>query len=220
MSTQRLVKQISAADAAALVQDAARVMIGGFLNCGSPEKLIDAVLTAGKQSLTVIANDTAFPDKGIGKMIVARRVQKAIVSHIGTNPETGRQMNAGELEVELVPQGSLAEKIRAGGFGLGGFYTPTGVGTIVADGKETKVIDGKTYLLELPLTADVALVKAYKADKTGNLVFRRSAQNFNPLMATAAATVIVEAEHIVEVGEIDPDEVMTPSIFVQYLVQG
>ena len=220
MSTQRLVKQISSADAAALVRDGARVMIGGFLNCGSPEKLIDEVLAAGKQSLTVIANDTAFPDKGIGKMIVARRVQKAIVSHIGTNPETGRQMNAGELVVELVPQGSLAEKIRAGGFGLGGFYTPTGVGTIVADGKETKVIDGKTYLLELPLTADVALVKAYKSDKAGNLVYRRSAQNFNPLMATAAATVIVEAEHIVEVGEIDPDEVMTPSIFVQYLVQG
>ena len=220
MSTQRLVKQISSADAAALVRDGARVMIGGFLNCGSPEKLIDEVLAAGKQSLTVIANDTAFPDKGIGKMIVARRVQKAIVSHIGTNPETGRQMNAGELVVELVPQGSLAEKIRAGGFGLGGFYTPTGVGTIVADGKETKVIDGKTYLLELPLMADVALVKAYKADKAGNLVYRRSAQNFNPLMATAAATVIVEAEQIVEVGEIDPDEVMTPSIFVHYLVQG
>ena len=220
MSTQRLVKQISAADAAELVQDGARVMIGGFLNCGSPEQLIDAVLAAGRQSLTVIANDTAFPDKGIGKMIVERRVQKAIVSHIGTNPETGRQMNAGELDVELVPQGSLAEKIRSGGFGLGGFYTPTGVGTIVADGKETKVIDGKTYLLELPLTADVALVKAYKADKAGNLVYRRSAQNFNPLMATAAAAVIVEAEQIVEVGEIDPDEVMTPSIFVHYLVQG
>jgi len=215
-----MAKQISAVEAAALIENKASVMIGGFLNCGSPEKLIDEVLAAGKKGLTIIANDTAFPDKGIGKLIVEKRAQKAIVSHIGTNPETGRQMNAGELEVELVPQGTLAEKIRAGGFGLGGFLTPTGVGTPVAQNKETKVVNGKDYLLELPLKADVALIKAYKADKAGNLVYRRSARNFNPFMATAADVVVVEAEQIVEIGEIDPDEVVTPGIFVQYLVKG
>ena len=215
-----MAKQISAVEAAALIENKASVMIGGFLNCGSPEKLIDEVLAAGKKGLTIIANDTAFPDKGIGKLIVEKRAQKAIVSHIGTNPETGRQMNAGELEVELVPQGTLAEKIRAGGFGLGGFLTPTGVGTPVAQNKETKVVNGKDYLLELPLKADIALIKAYKADTAGNLVYRRSARNFNPFMATAADVVIVEAEQIVEIGEIDPDEVVTPGIFVQYLVKG
>ena len=215
-----MAKQISAAEAAALIDNKASVMIGGFLNCGTPEKLVEELLAAEKTDLTIIANDTAFPDKGIGKLIVAKRVQKAIVSHIGTNPETGRQMNADELAVELVPQGTLAEKIRAGGFGLGGFLTPTGVGTPVADNKETKVVDGKTYLLELPLKADIALIKAFKADKAGNLVYRRSARNFNPLMATAAAIVIAEAEQIVEVGELDPDEVVTPGIFVKYLVKG
>lgn len=215
-----MAKIISAAEAAALVENEADVMIGGFLNCGSPEMVIDAVLAAGKKDLTIIANDTAFVDKGIGKLIVEQRAKKVIVSHIGTNKETGRQMNAGELAVELVPQGTLAERIRAGGFGLGGFLTPTGVGTPVAEDKEVKVVNGQTYLLELPLKADVALVKAYKADKAGNLVYRRSARNFNPLMATAAAVTIVEAEQIVEVGELDPDEIVTPSIFVQYLVQG
>ncbi len=215
-----MAKLISASEAATMIEDGASVMIGGFLNCGGPEALVDAVLAAGKKDLTLIANDTAFPDKGIGKLIVEKRAQKVIVSHIGTNKETGRQMNAGELAVELVPQGTLAERIRAGGFGLGGFLTPTGVGTPVAEDKEVKVVNGRTYLLELPLTADVALVKAYKADKAGNLVFRRSARNFNPLMATAAAVTIVEAEHIVEIGELDPDEIVTPSIFVQYLVQG
>lgn len=220
MSEREINKQISIAEAAKLIDDGDCVMIGGFLNCGSPEKLIDQVLASGKTDLTVIANDTAFPDRGIGKLVVGRRLKKVIVSHIGTNPETGRQMNSGELEVELVPQGSLAEKIRSAGFGLGGFLTPTGVGTPVANGKETKVINGKEYLLELPLKADVALIKAYKADKMGNLAYRRSARNFNPLMASAAETVIVEAEKIVEIGEIDPDEVITPSIFVKYLVQG
>ncbi len=215
-----MAKIISAEQAAALVDNEACVMIGGFLNCGSPETVIDAVLAAGKKDLTVIANDTAFPDKGIGKLIVEKRTRKVIVSHIGTNKETGRQMNEGELAVELVPQGTLAEKIRAGGFGLGGILTPTGAGTPVAADKENKVIDGATYLLELPLKADVALIKAHRADKAGNLVYRRSARNFNPLMASAASVTIAEVEEIVEVGEIDPDEVVTPSIFVQYLVQG
>jgi len=215
-----LAKIISAGEAANMVKDGMTVMIGGFLACGTPESLIDALVQKGVKDLTVIANDTAFPDKGIGKLVVNRQLKKVTVSHIGTNPETGRQMHAGELTVELVPQGTLAECIRAGGFGLGGFLTPTGVGTVVEDGKQKLTIGGREYLLELPLKADVALLKAAKADKAGNLVFRKAARNFNPLMATAAEIVIVEAQEIVETGTIDPDEVMTPGIFVDYLVRG
>jgi acetate CoA/acetoacetate CoA-transferase alpha subunit len=196
------------------------VMVGGFLGCGTPQNLVDQVLANGTKDLTLVCNDTAFPDSGVGKLVVSRQFKKVIVSHIGTNPETGRQMNAGELAVDLVPQGTLAERIRSAGFGLGGILTPTGVGTPVEAGKQKLTIDGKDYLLELPIKADVALVKAYKADKAGNLVFRKAARNFNPLMATAASIVIVEAQNIVETGEIDPDEVMTPGIFVNYLVQG
>ncbi|MDR7866556.1 MAG: CoA transferase subunit A [Sporomusaceae bacterium] len=206
--------------ALAAVKAGMTVMIGGFLAVGTPERLIDALLQKGTDGLTVIANDTATPEKGIGKLVVARRLKRAVVSHIGTNPETGRQMNNGELSVELVPQGTLAERIRAGGAGLGGILTPTGIGTSVADGKEAIKVDGRDYLLEKPLKADVALLKAYMADTAGNLVFRRSARNFNPLMATAADVVIVEAELIVDAGQIDPDEVMTPGIFVDYIVQG
>jgi len=202
------------------VQDGMTVMIGGFLAVGTPELLVDALLAKGTKELTVIANDTAFPDKGIGKLVVNRRLQKAIVSHIGTNPETGRQMNAGELQVELVPQGTLAERIRAGGAGLGGILTPTGLGTIIAEGKDMIVIDGREYLLEKYLKADVALIKAHTADTAGNLLFHRSARNFNPLMAMAAGTVIVQAENIVEAGHIDPDQVMTPGIVVDWIVRG
>ena len=215
-----MVKIISAAEAAAKVKDGMTVMVGGFLGCGTPQLLVDQLLALGTKDLTLVCNDTAFPDAGVGKLIVAKQFKKVSVSHIGTNPETGRQMNAGELEVELVPQGTLAERVRSAGFGLGGILTPTGVGTPVETGKQKLTINGKEYLLELPIFADVALVKAYKADKAGNLVYRRSARNFNPLMATAAPVVIVEAENIVETGEIDPDEVMTPGIFVNYLVQG
>lgn len=196
------------------------VMVGGFLGCGTPQSLVDQVLADGTKDLTLVCNDTAFPDSGVGKLVVSRQFKRVIVSHIGTNPETGRQMNANELAVDLVPQGTLAERIRSAGFGLGGILTPTGVGTPVEAGKQKLTIDGKDYLLELPIKADVALVKAYKADKAGNLVFRKAARNFNPLMATAAQLVIVEAQNIVEIGEIDPDEVMTPGIFVNYLVQG
>lgn len=202
------------------VQDGMTVMIGGFLAVGTPELLVDALLAKGTKELTVIANDTAFPDKGIGKLVVNRRLQKAIVSHIGTNPETGRQMNAGELQVELVPQGTLAERIRAGGAGLGGILTPTGLGTIIAEGKDMIVIDGREYLLEKYLKADVALIKAHTADTAGNLLFHRSARNFNPLMAMAAGTVIVQAENIVEAGHIDPDQVVTPGIVVDWIVRG
>ena len=215
-----MAKIISAAEAAAKVKDGMTVMVGGFLGCGTPQTLVDQVLADGTKDLTLVCNDTAFPDSGVGKLVVSRQFKRVIVSHIGTNPETGRQMNANELAVDLVPQGTLAERIRSAGFGLGGILTPTGVGTPVEAGKQKLTIDGKDYLLELPIKADVALVKAYKADKAGNLVFRKAARNFNPLMATAAKVVIVEAQNIVEIGEIDPDEVMTPGIFVNYLVQG
>lgn len=197
------------------------IMAGGFMGVGTPQELVAAMLEANVEDITLIANDTAFADAGIGPLIVNKRVKKVIASHIGTNPETGRQMISGEMEVELVPQGTLAERVRAGGSGLGGVLTPTGVGTIVEEGKEKITVDGREYLLEKPLRAEVALLKAYKADKAGNLIYHRSARNFNPLMALAADTVIVQVEQLVEVGEIDPDEVMTPGILVDKIyVQG
>ena len=196
------------------------LMVGGFLAVGTPEILVDGLVEKGVRDLTVIANDTGFPDKGVGKLVVNKQLKKVIVSHIGTNPETGRQMNLKELEVELVPQGTLAERIRAGGSGLGGVLTPTGLGTIVEEGKQVVTVDGREFLLEKPLKADVALLKAAVADKAGNLIYRRSSRNFNPVMAMAAETVIVVAEKIVEIGEIDPDQVMTPGIFVDMIVQG
>lgn len=215
-----MAKIISPQAATELIKDGMTVMIGGFLAVGTPEKLVDALVAKGTKNLTVVGNDTGTPEKGIGKLVVNRQLKKVVVSHIGTNPETGRQMHAGEIEVELAPQGTLAERIRAAGAGLGGVLTPTGLGTIVAEGKQILAIDGREYLLEKPLKADVALLKAHTADKAGNLVFRRSARNFNPVMGTAATVVIVEAANIVELGAIDPDAVMLPGIFVQYLVQG
>ncbi|WP_312562240.1 acetate CoA-transferase subunit alpha [Anaerospora sp.] len=212
-------KVTTIAQALESVKDGMTVMIGGFLGVGTPELLVDALITKGITDLTVIANDTAFADKGIGKLVANRRLQKVIVSHIGTNPETGRQMNAGELQVELVPQGTLAERIRAGGAGLGGILTPTGLGTIVAEGKAIINIDGREYLLEKYLKADVALLKAHTADSAGNLLFHRSARNFNPLMAMSADVVIVQVENIVEAGQIDPDQVITPGIVVDWIVQ-
>ena len=203
-----------------IFQDNQTIMIGGFLAVGTPEGLIDGIVDLKLKDLTVIGNDTGFIDKGIGKLVVNKQTKKVIVSHIGTNPETGRQMNAGELQVDLVPQGTLAERIRCGGSGLGGVLTPTGVGTIVEEGKEKKTIDGKTYLLELPLRANIALLKAAKADTMGNLVYRRASRNFNPIMAMAADLVIVEAEEIVEVGCLDPDEIMTPGVMVDLVIQG
>jgi acetate CoA/acetoacetate CoA-transferase alpha subunit len=207
-------------DVLARLKDGQVIMIGGFLNTGTPEALVNVLVEQQVKNLTVIANDTAFPEQGIGKLVINKQVARAIVSHIGTNPETGRQMYAGELKVELVPQGTLAERVRAGGSGLGGVLTPTGVGTVVADGKEQIVSGGKTYLLELPLKADIALIKAWKADKYGNLVYHRAARNFNPLMAMAADVVIAEAEEILEVGSLDPDQVMTPGACVDMIIQG
>lgn len=213
-------KVISVDQALEKVKDGMTVMVGGFLGVGNPPALVDALVKKGVKNLTLIANDTARPELGIGKLVVNKQLQKVIASHIGTNAETGRQMIAGELSVDLVPQGTLAERIRCGGAGLGGFLTPTGVGTIVEDGKQRLVIGGKSYLLELPLRADVALLSAHKADKFGNLVFWRSTRNFNPIMAFAADVVIVEAKQIVETGEIDPDEVMVTGVVIDWLVQG
>lgn len=195
------------------------LMIGGFLAVGTPESLVDALIEKAVKDLTLICNDTGFPDKGTGKLIVNKQVTKLIASHIGTNPETGRQMNAGEIEVELVPQGTLAERIRCAGAGLGGVLTPTGVGTIVEKGKEVITTNGKTYILETPIFADIALIKAAKADTFGNLLYRCSARNFNPLMAMAAKFVIAEVEEIVEAGSIDPNEVMTPGIFINKIIK-
>ena len=200
--------------------DGQTIMIGGFLGVGTPESLVDGLVELNVKNLTIIANDTAFIGRGIGKLVVNKQAKKVIVSHIGTNPETGRQMNAGELEVDLVPQGTLAERIRSAGAGLGGILTPTGIGTIVEKGKEKITVNGKTYLLETPLRADVALIKAAKADTLGNLVYNRAARNFNPLMAMAADLVIVEAEEIVDAGSLDPDEIMTPGIFVDMVIKG
>lgn len=202
------------------IKDGMTIMIGGFLGNGTPETLIDAIVEKGVKNLTIIANDTAFVDKGIGKLIVNKQVKKVITSHIGTNKETGRQLNAGELDVVLVPQGTLAEQVRAGGAGLGGILTPTGLGTIVEENKQKIVVDGKEYLLETPIRADVALIAGSKVDKSGNAYHTKSTRNFNPLMATAADLVVVEAEKVVEIGEIDPDVVMTLGIFVDFVVRG
>ena len=211
---------IKVAEVVAIVPDGATVMIGGFLAVGAPERLVDALVQAGRQDLVVIGNDTARPGLGIGKLIDARLCRKVVVSHIGTNPETQRQMLAGELEVELVPQGTLAERIRAAGFGLGGVLTPTGIGTVAAEGKPTLELDGRSFLVERPLAADFALIKAKEADYNGNLNYTLTACNFNPLMAMAARTVIAEADAIVPVGMITPDDVDTPGILVDHLVAG
>ncbi|MEA4960606.1 CoA transferase subunit A [Lutispora sp.] len=213
-------KLISIDDAVNMIHDGMTIMVGGFLGCKNPFGIVDAIVEKGVKDITLIANDTAFPDIGIGKLIVNKQVKKLIASHIGTNKETGNQMNAGELEVELVPQGTLAERIRAAGAGLGGILTPTGLGTVVAEGKTIIEVDGKEYLLEKPLKADVALIVGAKVDKKGNIRYRKATRNFNPLMAAAAELVIVEADEIVEVGGIDPDDVMTPGLFVDYVVGG
>jgi acetate CoA/acetoacetate CoA-transferase alpha subunit len=202
-----------------MIKDGQIIMIGGFMFAGTPEILIDGIIKKGIKGITVISNDTCTPEYGIGLLIVNKRISKLISSHIGRNKETGRQMSAGETEVMLVPQGTLAERIRTAGAGLGGFLTPTGVGTSVEEGKQKINTNGKDYLLELPLRADVALLKAWKADKSGNLIYRRAARNFNPLMATAADLVIAAAENIVEVGGLDPDLVATPGALVDIIVQ-
>jgi acetate CoA/acetoacetate CoA-transferase alpha subunit len=205
-------------EAVALIPNGASLMIGGFMAVGTPERLVDELIRQGKRDLTVIANDTAMPGRGIGKLITAKVVHKVIASHIGLNPETQKKMLAGEIEVELVPQGTLIERIRAAGYGLGGILTSTGVGTVVEEGKRKLEVDGRVYLLEKPLAADFALVEAFLADYFGNLIYALTARNFNPVIAMAAKTVIVDAEHVVPVGMISPDHVMTPAPLVDYLV--
>jgi acetate CoA/acetoacetate CoA-transferase alpha subunit len=209
---------ISLGQTVRMIPDGASVMIGGFLGVGTPERIVDEIVRQRKRDLTVIANDTATPDRGIGKLVAAKVLRKAIVSHIGTNPETQRQMMAGDLEVELVPQGTLIERIRAGGFGLGGVLTQTGIGTPAELGKQRIEVDGKPYLLETALRANFALVQAFIADYLGNLSYALTARNFNPVIAMAAETVIVSADNIVPVGVISPDHVVTPAPIVDYLV--
>ncbi|MDM8533832.1 3-oxoacid CoA-transferase subunit A [Clostridiaceae bacterium HSG29] len=211
-------KLISLEEAAKLVKDDMTIMVGGFLGVGSPERILKELIKNNVKNLTLIANDTSFPGQDYGDLVVHKMVKKVIVSHIGTNRETGNQMHSKELEVVLVPQGTLAEQIRAYGAGLGAVITPTGLGTVVEEGKEILEVDGKRYIVEKPLRADIALIRASKADKNGNLIYDKSARNFNPIMAMAADIVIVEADEIVEVGELDPNFVMTPHIFVNYIV--
>ena len=212
-------KFISIEEAVSKVKDGMTIMVGGFLANGTPNKIVDALAKSGVKNLTLICNDTAYPDKGVGQLIANKQVKKLFVSHIGTNPHTSEQMNSGELEIEFCPQGSLAERVRAGGCGLGGILTQTGMGTIVAEGKQIVNVDGKDYLLEKPLRADIALVGASLGDKAGNLVYRGTSQNFNPLMASAADLVIAEINELVEVGEIAAENVKTPSIMVDVIIE-
>lgn len=209
-------KQISVSDAAKLIKSNSTIMIGGFLRCGSPTKVIEELIKNQTANLTLIANDTCVPEHDRGKLIVNKLVKKAIVSHIGTNPETVRQFNTKELDIELVPMGTLAERIRCGGAGLGGVLTPTGAGTLVADGKTIIESEGKKYLLEKPLKADVAIIYATKADKYGNAFLVGTTRNFNMVMATAAETVILEADEISD-EPLDPSEITIPGIFIDYI---
>lgn len=210
---------ISAAAAAEMITEGATLLIGGFMAVGTPTRLVDAIIERGVSGLTVVANDTAMPGKGIGKMISAGIVSRVIASHIGLNPETQAKMIAGEIEVELVPQGTLVERIRAAGVGLGGVLTATGIGTPVEDGKQIVEIDGKRYILEKPIHGDFALLNANQADYVGNLDYSLTAHNFNPIMALAATTVIAEPQVIVPVGVIPPDGVKTPGVIVDYILE-
>jgi acetate CoA/acetoacetate CoA-transferase alpha subunit len=209
---------VSLEQSVAMIPNGSSLMIGGFMAVGTPERIIDEILRQKKRDLTVIANDTAMPGRGIGKLVGAKLLRKVIVSHIGLNPETQKQMMTGDLEVELVPQGTLIERIRAGGFGLGGILTQTGLGTSVEDGKKTVEVDGRSYLVETALRADFALVQAFLADYLGNLSYALTARNFNPVIAMAGRTVIVAADNIVPVGVMSPDHVVTPAPLVDYLV--
>src|SRR3954469_403037 len=210
----------SADEAVALIPDGASVMCGGFGLCGLPEHLIKALHKRGTRNLTIISNNPGIDEFGVGILVKAKQVAHFIGSYVGENKEFERQAISGEIKYTLVPQGTFAERIRAAGAGIGGFFTPTGFGTMVGEGKETRVIDGRNYILEAPLHADFAFVKAYKGDTKGNLIYRKTARNFNPVMATAAKVTIAEVEEIVEPGHLDPDAVVTPGIFVTHILQG
>jgi 3-oxoacid CoA-transferase subunit A len=202
------------------LQDGSVLMSGGFGLCGNPENLISALHRRGTRNLTVISNNCGTTDLGLGVLLQAKQIRKIVASYVGENKEFERQFLGGELEVELCPQGTFAERIRAGGCGIGGFFTRAGVGTRIADGKEVRMIDGKEYLLERPLRADFAFVRAWKGDRWGNLVFRKTARNFSPLMCMAAKVTIAEVENLVEVGELDPDGIHVPAVFVKRVVKG
>jgi acetate CoA/acetoacetate CoA-transferase alpha subunit len=212
-------KIISFEEAVGKIKDGMTIMIGGFLSVGTANKMVDGIVESNVKNLTIVCNDTAFADKGLGKLIANKQVDKVITSYIGANSASIEQMNNGELVVEFSPQGTLAERVRAGGAGLGGVLTPTGLGTVVAEGKDIITVDGKEFILEKPLRADVSLIGASMSDTHGNLTYRGTSQNFNPLMATAADIVIVEAESIVETGTFKPEEVKTPSIYVDFIVK-
>ena len=209
-----------AREAVALIPDGASVMVGGFGLCGIPENLIAALREHGTRDLTIISNNAGVDGFGLGVLLESRQVRKIVATYVGENQEFERQCLSGELEVVLVPQGTFAERIRAGGAGIGGFFTPAGYGTVVADGKERRIIDGVPHILEHPLKADFALIKAFRGDSEGNLVYRKTARNFNPMMATAARVTIAEVEHLAEAGAIEPDHVHTPGIFVRHIFQG
>lgn len=213
-------KRISADQIGQHLRDGMTIMIGGFMGTGAPEKLIDLLIKYDIRDITLISTDTALPGVGTSRLIAEQRVSKLYASHIGLNPETGRQMNDGVLDVELVPQGTLAERIRCGGAGLGGVLTPTGLGTLVAESKQLIAVDGQQFLLEKPLKADLALIRGSKVDVRGNVFYSKTTQNFNPLMATAAECVIVETEQLVEIGDIQPEAVHTPSLYVDHIFVG
>ena len=206
--------------AVADIHDGATLIVGGFGLCGIPEKSIEALRNQGTKNLTIVSNNCGVDDWGLGLLLANKQIKKMVASYVGENKIFEQQFLSGELEVELAPQGTLAERIRAGGAGIPGFYTATGVGTPIAEGKEVKVFDGREYLLERAIVGDFALVKAWKADKLGNLVFRKTSRNFNPIAAMAGKITIAEVEEIVEVGELDPDEIHTPSVFVQRVILG
>ncbi|HZG70075.1 MAG TPA: CoA transferase subunit A [Chondromyces sp.] len=208
------------AEAVNQIQDGMTLMVGGFGLCGIPENLIKALAEKGTKNLTIISNNCGVDDWGLGLLLKNKQIKKIIASYVGENKEFERQLLAGEIEVELTPQGTLAEKIRAGGAGIPAFFTPAGVGTPIAEGKEVRTFNGKEYLLEPSLTADFSLIRAYKADKMGNLIYRKTARNFNAMMAAAGKTTIAEVESIVETGDMDPDFIHTPGIYVQSLIRG
>jgi 3-oxoacid CoA-transferase subunit A len=202
------------------IQDGASIMVGGFGLCGIPENLIAALVRKGVKNLTTMSNNAGVDEFGLGKLLQTRQIKKHIGTYVGENKLLESMVLSGQLELELNPQGTFAERIRAGGAGIPAFFTPTGYGTVIAEGKETREFDGRPYIMEKALRADFALIKAWKGDKWGNLVYRKTARNFNPMMATAAKCTIVEVEHLVEVGELDPDQIMTPSVYVKRIFQG
>jgi acetate CoA/acetoacetate CoA-transferase alpha subunit len=212
-----MVKVITSDEAAAMVNDGDTIMVGGFLAQGSPETICDALVRRNVKDLSLVCNDTGWVDKGVGKLVVNRQIKKVYASHMGTNKETGRQMTNGEIEIVMTPQGTLIEQIRCGGMGLGGFYTPTGVGTPVAEGKEVRIIDGKEMLFEKPLRGNITFIKAFIGDKLGNLRYHATSANFNPIIAFASDIVVAEVDHLVDF--MDPDDVVTPGVLVDYIVR-